>query len=85
MNATMPEQDPKKLVFMRISKEVTGIVTEIEPAFMPFTATDGTVVVELDKASHGFIVIPKGIDTHYIMFNNTRTANSLMLKLLNRC
>ena len=55
LNATMPKQDPKKLVFMRIKKEVTSILTEIEPAFMPFTATDGTLVVELDKALYGCI------------------------------
>ena len=33
INAAMPEKDPKKLVFMRITKEVASIMTEIEPAF----------------------------------------------------
>ena len=40
---------------MRITKEVTSILTEIEPAFKPFTANDGTLVVELDKALYGCI------------------------------
>ena len=55
LNAVMPKQDPNKLVFMRIKKEVATIMTEIEPAFKPFTAADGTLVVELDKALYGCI------------------------------
>ena len=55
LNAAMPKKDPKKLVFMRITKEVASILTEIEPAFKPFTAHDGTLVVELDKALYGCV------------------------------
>ena len=51
----MPKKDTKKLMFMRITKEVASILTEIEPAFRPFTAHDGTLVVELDKALYGRI------------------------------
>ncbi len=57
LNASMPKTDSKKLVFMRISKEVTArfILNEIKPDFAPYTNTDGTLVVELDKALYGCI------------------------------
>lgn len=55
LNASMPKIDSKKLVFMRISKEVTAILNEIKPDFAQYTNMDGTLVVELDKALYGCI------------------------------
>ena len=55
LNASMPKTDPSKLVFMRISKEVSQIMTEIDETFVTYLHVDGTLVVELDKALYGCI------------------------------
>lgn len=55
LNASMPKTNPSKLVFMRISKEVSEIMVGIDKNFARFTHTDGTLVVELDKALYGCI------------------------------
>jgi hypothetical protein len=48
LNALMPKTDPSKLVFMRISKEVSQIMANLDKTFNSFLNTDGTLVVELD-------------------------------------
>ena len=55
LNASTPEIDSKKFVFMRISKEVTAISNEKKTDFAPYTNTDETLVVELEKALYGCI------------------------------
>ena len=49
----MPKTDPAKLAFMRINREVSQIMTELYPDFLPFICSDGTLVVELDRALYG--------------------------------
>ena len=51
----MPKKDPNKLVFMRIAKEVSAIMTEVDKTFLPYINHDGTLVVELDRALYGCI------------------------------
>ena len=53
LNAVMPKDNINHLVFMRIAKEPTAILIEIEPTFNAFKNADGTLVVELDKALYG--------------------------------
>ena len=55
LNALMPKTDPSKLVFMRISKEVSQIMANLDNTFNSFLNTDGTLVVELDRALYGCI------------------------------
>ena len=55
LNASMPKDDPAKLVFMRISKEVSHIMAELDKAFLLFVNSDGTLIVELDRALYGCI------------------------------
>ena len=55
LNASMPKNDPAKLVFMRISKEVSQIMTELDKMFLPFINVDGSLIVELDRALYGCI------------------------------
>jgi Reverse transcriptase (RNA-dependent DNA polymerase) len=55
LNAHMPKTDPSKLVFMRISKEVSQIMANLDNTFNSFLNTDGTLVVELDRALYGCI------------------------------
>ena len=55
LNASTPEIDSKKFVFMRNSKEVTAIPNEKKTDFAPYTNTDETLVVELEKALYGCI------------------------------
>jgi Reverse transcriptase (RNA-dependent DNA polymerase) len=55
LNARMPKKDPNKLVFMRIAKEVSAIMTGVDKTFAPFINHDGTLVVELDRALYGCI------------------------------
>ena len=50
LNASMPKNEPSKLVFMRINKEVSTIVTELDTTFTAFINPDGTLIVELDRA-----------------------------------
>ena len=53
LNALMPKTNPDRLVFMRISKEVTAIMVGVDATFLPFVHQDGTLVVELDRALYG--------------------------------
>jgi hypothetical protein len=55
LNALMPKSDPTKLVFMRISKEVSQILANLDHTFSKFINADGTLVVELDRALYGCI------------------------------
>jgi hypothetical protein len=55
LNALMPKTDPSKLVFMRISKEVSQIMANIDNTFTRYINADGTLVVELDRALYGCI------------------------------
>ena len=55
LNAHMPKTDPSKLVFMRITKEVSQIMANLDNSFSSFINTDGTLVVELDRALYGCI------------------------------
>ena len=55
LNAHMPKTDPSKLVFMRISKEVSQIMANIDNTFTRYVNADGTLVVELDRALYGCI------------------------------
>ena len=55
LNASMPKTDPSKLVFMRINKEVSQIMTDLDLTFLPFINSDGTLIVELDRALYGCI------------------------------
>ena len=53
IKASMPKNKPAKLVFMRISKEVSHIITELDKTFLPFISSDGTLIVELHRALFG--------------------------------
>ena len=53
LDAHMPKKDPSKLVFMRITKEVSQIMANLDNSFSGFINTDGTLVVELDRALYG--------------------------------
>ena len=55
LNDSMPTTDPSKLVFMRINKEVSQIMTDLDPTFTPFINSDGTLIVEFDRALYGCI------------------------------
>ena len=55
LNAYMPKSNPDKLVFMRINKEVTQIMIGLDKKFSDYTNSDGTLVVELDRALYGCI------------------------------
>ena len=50
LNATMPKDNPLHLVFMRIGKEASEILADIDPSYKEFARADGSLVVELDKA-----------------------------------
>ena len=51
LNAYMPKTDPSKLVFMRISKEVSQIMANLDNTFSSFINTDGTLVIVLSMAA----------------------------------
>ena len=51
----MPKSDPSKLVFMRINREVSQIMVELDSMFLPFINPDGTLIVELDRALYDCI------------------------------
>ena len=55
LNALMPKTNPSRLVFMRISPEVTNILLDIQPSFRECMNPDRTLVVELDRALYGCI------------------------------
>jgi hypothetical protein len=53
LNAKM---DPSGvLVHMRLDKLMTSLLTKLEPEYAPYVASDGTMVVQLDKALYGTV------------------------------
>ena len=50
INADMDEE-----VLMRIDKECTNVLCEVDSSYRPFVSTDGSLVVRLKKALYGCI------------------------------
>ena len=60
LNAHMPQNDPKKFVFMMIAPNVAQIIYEVDPSFIEFRRYDGSLLVRLNKAVRTY---PNGVVT----------------------
>ena len=55
LNAHMPMDDPAKILYMSIEKDVANEIIRQDTTFAPFQRANGTLVVRLNKALYGCI------------------------------
>ena len=55
LNASMPMDDPTKILYMSIEPDVANEIIRQDGTFAPFQRTNGTLVVQLNKALYGCI------------------------------
>ena len=55
LNATMPKNDPDKLVFIRIPPHIAAMLVKVDPKMRKYLRTDGSLVAELDRALYGCV------------------------------
>ena len=55
LNASMPTDDPDKVIHMRIEGRIAEVITKVDPTFAKFINPDGSMIVRLVKALYGCI------------------------------